>query len=110
MRYHNNIVVTGANSPYFETLLTLISSIHKNTFDFVDGIFVYDLGLSDTEILRLQSIEKVFIKEIPKNLRDQYPHINDPKKHFDKLFCLYDNVLHVECILVRSWCYVSKRH
>jgi len=90
MRYHNNIVVTGANSPYFETLLTLISSIHKNTFDFVDGIFVYDLGLSDTEILRLQSIEKVFIKEIPKNLRDQYPHINDPKKHFDKLFCLYD--------------------
>lgn len=92
MGYHNNIVITGANSPYFETLLTLISSIHKNTFDFIDGIFVYDLGLSVEERNRLLTLQKVYIKDIPQELREQYPDINYPKKHFDKLFCLYDSL------------------
>jgi len=47
---YKNIIITGANSPYFESLLTLISSVHKDSFELVDMIMVYNFGLDNTEI------------------------------------------------------------
>ena len=61
MKMYNNIVITGANSPYFESLLTLINSIHKDSFELVDMIVVYDFGLDQTEINRLKSLKKIMI-------------------------------------------------
>ena len=58
MKMYTNIVITGANSPYFESLLTLINSIHKDSFELVDMIVVYDFGLDQTEINRLKSLKK----------------------------------------------------
>ena len=44
---YRNIVITAANDLYFESLKTLISSIHQHSFDTVDQIFVYDLNLDE---------------------------------------------------------------
>ena len=69
MKMYNNIVITGANSPYFESLLTLINSIHKDSFDLVDMIVVYDFGLDQTEINRLKSLKKVLVLDIVKDFQ-----------------------------------------
>ena len=59
----NNLLVTASNSRYFDSLLTLISSIHKTSFDLVDKILVYDLGLSTNEIEKLHTLKNVEIKK-----------------------------------------------
>ena len=43
------VLVTATNSPYYESLLTLISGVHKFSVDIVDKIFVYNLGLDESE-------------------------------------------------------------
>ena len=69
MKMYNNIVITGANSPYFESLLTLINSIHKDSFDLVDMIVVYDFGLDQTALIWFQPDGKYI------NIIDEY--VND---------------------------------
>ena len=54
-----NIIITATNSLYFDSLLTLISSIHEFSFDIVDEIIVFDLGLKIEELNKLKKIEKV---------------------------------------------------
>jgi len=88
---YKNILITGANSPYYESLLTLISTIHETSFDVVDQIIVYDFGLDTSEIDRLKSLQKVQVKEIDKN----FPIYNTissikTKCHFLKMFTLFD--------------------
>jgi len=90
---HNNIVITGANSPYFESLLTLISSIHKDSLHLVDAIFVCDFGLDASEISRLKNLKKVFLVDANKN-SDFYKNISSIKTkcHFLKMESLYDSI------------------
>ena len=66
---YNNILITGANSIYFESLLTLISTVHKDSFELVDMIVVYDFGLDQTEINRLKSLKKIMIVDIVKDFQ-----------------------------------------
>ena len=42
MKMYNNILVTATNSPYYSSLLTLISNVHKDSLEVVDRIFVFN--------------------------------------------------------------------
>ena len=93
MKMYNNIVITGANSPYFESLLTLINSIHKDSFELVDMIVVYDFGLDQTEINRLKSLKKIMIVDIVKDFQI-YEGISSIKTkcHFLKMYTLFHSM------------------
>jgi len=97
---YKNIVITGANSPYFESLLTLISSVHKDSFELVDMIMVYNFGLDNTEIEKLKSLKKVKIVEVPKEY-PVYTLISSVKIkcYFLKMYSLFDAVNYSENIL-----------
>lgn len=91
MKAYNNIIVTGANSQYFDSLLTLISSIHKDSFEIIDKIFVYDFGLQSNEIQRLGELEKVEYVELDKNMSiSSTISTIKTKCHFWKIFACYD--------------------
>ncbi|HBF34973.1 TPA: hypothetical protein DDW35_10475 [Candidatus Sumerlaeota bacterium] len=60
---HQRIIVTGANSCYFGSLMTLIGSLFKNKTTF-DRIFVYNLGLSFLERWILKGIPCVSLREV----------------------------------------------
>ena len=64
---YKNILVTATNSPYYESLLTLISGVHKDSLEIVDKIFVYNLGLDINEIKTLNSLKNVEVLEFPEN-------------------------------------------
>jgi hypothetical protein len=61
---------TGANSPYFPHLMNLIGSIHKNNFESLKEIMVFDLGLTSQEREHLLRIKKVVIRDIVKTHPD----------------------------------------
>jgi len=90
---YNNIIITGANSPYFESLLTLISTIHRDSFEVVDHIFVYDFGLTPQEIYQLSMLKKTSTISIKKNfsILDRISTVKT-KCHFLKMFALYDSM------------------
>jgi hypothetical protein len=91
---HKNIIITGANSLYFQTLLTLIASTHRHNYDLVDAILVYDFGLSTDEISTLTNLKKVQVVSlegfISENL-DFYNSFSSPKTrcHMLKMYALY---------------------
>jgi hypothetical protein len=90
---YNNIVITGANSPYYQSLLTLISSIHKDSFELVDMIVVYDFGLEPLEREQLNTLEKVLVIDIVKD----FPFYNNistikTKCHFLKMYTLHHSL------------------
>ena len=60
---YKNILVTATNSPYYDSLLTLISGIHEHSVNIVDKIFVYNLGLDTNEIKTLNSLKNVEVLE-----------------------------------------------
>lgn len=87
---YNNIVITAANSLYFDTLVTLIASIHRTSYNTVDRIIIYDLGLNDDEIFIINSYDKCEV--ISFNLILPILPFDDyllPKGHAYKCFCLY---------------------
>ena len=89
---YKNIIITGANSPYMEGLLTLISSIHKHSFDLIDCIVVFDFGLNNDDILRLSNLSKVRIMDIRDEVKNDflvYETFSSVKTlcHFLKMYC-----------------------
>lgn len=90
---YKNIVITGANSPYFESLLTLISSIHKDSLEIIDMILVYDFGLHTTEIEKLESLKNVEVIKITTKFPtfDQISSIKI-KCHFLKMYSLNNSI------------------
>lgn len=90
---YKNIVITGANSPYFESLLTLISSIHKDSLEIIDMILVYDFGLHTTEIEKLESLKNVEVIKITTESPtfDQISSIKI-KCHFLKMYSLNNSI------------------
>ncbi|MDW8801313.1 DUF1647 domain-containing protein [Clostridium sp. A1-XYC3] len=65
-----NVLATACNSAYFNACLTLIASIHRLSFNDVDKILVYNLGLTEDEKEQLNSLQKVQVMEF--NLDDSY--------------------------------------
>jgi hypothetical protein len=96
-----NIVITACNSRgpfnnrnYFTGVMTLISSIHQYSFDVCDGIYVYNLGLRDSEKNTLNRIRKVQVEEYPNYLSDEkytYKEYMDPRYHGYKCFSMFSS-------------------
>lgn len=85
---YKNVIITATNSPYFDSLLTMISSVHKFGFDLVDRIVVFDIGLSEAEIKKLESLSKVEIYEFSKLEIEQHDEFIVGKSHVYKNYCL----------------------
>jgi hypothetical protein len=88
-----NIVLTSANAKYFPSLLLLIQSILTISYDTVDEILIYDLGLEpwQTDIIRRMS--KVGIFSYPTE-RPQDPRMarfkpDDPSTYFFKVYAFH---------------------
>jgi len=81
-------IVTSANSIYYFSLLTLISSIHKHSLNLVDKIIVFNLGLSIEEIKTLKRIKKVQVVEYPTNASELHSKFFQPKQFIFKPFCI----------------------
>ena len=88
---YNNILVTATNSAYYESLLTLISGVHQYSFDIVDKIFVYNLGLDVNEIKTLNSLKNVEVLEFPENSTELHPKFMEPKSYVYKIYCMYNS-------------------
>jgi hypothetical protein len=88
---YKNILVTATNSPYYESLLTLISGVHKHSLNVVDKIFVYNLGLDINEIKTLNSLKNVEVLEFPENLTLIHPKFMEPKSYVYKIYCMYNS-------------------
>jgi len=52
---------TAANAEYFRPLLNLIGSIHKQHFNVLGEIAIFDLGLEEEQLQLLKTIEKVAV-------------------------------------------------
>lgn len=94
-----NLVVTATNSPYFESLLTLISSVHEHSFNIVDEILVFDLGLTNDELEKLKKIQKVTVVNFTAEEKNSHPHFMSPKWHVYKLTCLKNTMSLAENVL-----------
>lgn len=86
-----NIIVTAANALYFETLKTLVASIHRTSHDIVDEIVVYDLGLAQEEIKFIESWDKCRVEDLNSKF-DTLPFDDYllPKGHAYKCYCMVD--------------------
>ena len=79
---HENIIITAANDKFHHSLLTLIASIHRNSFELIDKIYVFNLGLSKNVIKEI-SRKKVEVVNLPE-------HVNkNPKDYAFKCFGNY---------------------
>lgn len=88
---YNNIIVTATNSPYFESLLTLINGVHEYSINIIDRIFVYNLGLTPDEVRILNLLKKVEVLEFPHNSSELHPKFLEPKSYIYKIFCMYNS-------------------
>jgi lipopolysaccharide biosynthesis glycosyltransferase len=80
---YKNIVITAANAAYENSAKTLVSSIHKHSFDDVDQIYVFDLGLSKQERKSLNGCKKTTVVDFPDNVDCT------PKQHVYKCYALH---------------------
>lgn len=69
------IVITACNDLYFNACLTLVASIHKTSFNVVNTIYIYNLGLSNNNIKKLNNLKKVEVKFF-EDLKQKYPKID----------------------------------
>lgn len=85
-----NVLVTACDSLYFSACLTLIASIHRLSFDDVDKILVYNLGLTEDEKKHLNRLEKV--QTIDFKLDESFfPEYLTPKQHAWKAYVMKDS-------------------
>lgn len=83
-------IATAANSLYFDTLLTLIASIHRNDArKLVHTIIVYDLGLNEVQKNTIGKLHNVVVKTIPAHLL-VFPEAATPKQYAWKAVCILD--------------------
>ena len=64
------VITTAADSKYFSQLMCLIGSLHKSNFDSLTQIYVYNLGLSDSERSAINNLQKVTLREVEKTNPD----------------------------------------
>ncbi|MBT9595628.1 MAG: hypothetical protein IV094_06575 [Vitreoscilla sp.] len=88
-----NIVLTSANAKYFPSLLLLIQSIFTISYDTVDEILVYDLGLEAWQSDIIRRMSKVGIFSYPTG-RPQDPRLDrfkpdDPSTYFFKVYAFH---------------------
>lgn len=89
MNIYDNILVTATNSLYYNSVLTLINSLHETTLGTIDQIYVYNLGLNATEISHLNKIKKVTVVEFPEKDKLLHPKFLEPKSYVYKIYCMH---------------------
>ncbi len=72
--YQGNYYCTCADERFFSRLVNLIGSIHAVDFDDLVEIAVFDLGLTQDQVKRLKSMQKVNVYEIEKVHPDILKH------------------------------------
>lgn len=87
-----NVVVTSADRKYYESLLTLLSSLYETSNDVVDKIFIYDFGLDPEERKRLLRLEKVEVLDYPADCSSIHPKFMDKRSFVFKLYCLHQMI------------------
>ncbi len=102
------VFCTVSDDKHFPLLLNLIGSVHKNNFNELKEIMVFDLGLSKENKNTLSKIEKVSLNEIEKTNPYILKDIQTDKQRFVKgLFSWkpviikqaldkYDNILYLD--------------
>ncbi len=85
---YNNTISTTANSKFFYSLKTLVASIHRNSSNFVDQIFIYDLGLTTGERNEASSWYKCTILDYPSSVD------TDPESRAFKCYVISDAKSH----------------
>lgn len=89
MQTYKNVLITTANSAYYESLLTLINGVHVYGLDCVEQIYVFNLGLDENEIITLNSLKLVTVVEYTWEFVLSHPDSLLPKGHMYKLYCLH---------------------
>jgi GT2 family glycosyltransferase len=73
------VVITSFDSGYFRQGLNLIAALHRTSLSSFDKILVYPLGLSEFERARLSSLEKVTVRDYPKETERFFEEYLHPK-------------------------------
>lgn len=87
---YNKIIITATNDKFFDSLMVLISSIHKYSFNIVDQIFVYNIGLSEEHIDILLTIKKITVLNFSEEAKNSHIKFMEPKQFVYKAYCLND--------------------
>ncbi len=94
------ILITACNHLFFKSCLTLISSIHQHSFNTVNEIYVYDIGLNNEERQKIMNLEKVTLIMVNKL---KYHHINwilsNINNYAWKPLCIFDAQKYGDLIL-----------
>jgi len=71
------------------------------SFDVIDEIFVYNLGMDNDTISCLNTIKKVKVKEFPEEIKDIYEgkKYMQPKQYAWKMFCILDGSKYAQNVL-----------
>lgn len=86
----SRILVMSFNSKFFKAGISLISSIHRHSFDTVDEMVIYDLGLTAREIRYLNRCEKVRVTLYPDLVKTFFPGFMEPGNFAWKPFVIKD--------------------
>ena len=92
----------NGNENYSLSGITQVESILRFSYDIIDAIIIYNLGLSDGTIKFLNSYPKVIVEEIPNEYKKKYPHIMYPKHYAWKYLVADlgseygDNILYID--------------
>jgi hypothetical protein len=84
------ILVMSFNHKYYNAGLTLIASIHRYSYDTVDEIVIYDLGLTAREIRYLNLCQKVRVVAYPEVVKSFFPGFMKPGNFAWKPFVIKD--------------------
>jgi hypothetical protein len=84
------ILVMSFNSKFFKAGISLIASIHRHSFDTVDEIVIYDLGLTAREIRYLNRCQKVRVTSYPDLVKTFFPGFMQPGNFAWKPFVIKD--------------------
>ena len=79
-----NAVVTACNRKYFKGYLTLIALLCKHSYNYVDVIYVFDLGLTEDEqrvwlnLDKVEFIPMIEILQYARDIRDRFREFLTP--------------------------------
>ena len=74
-------ILTVCNEPYADGAKTLVASIHRTSFDLVDEIVLYDLGISEAKRREFEQMEKVTVRDFPSAAYQVYRGYMTPANH-----------------------------
>jgi hypothetical protein len=75
------VIVTGASSRFYMSLLTLLASVQRRRPGSLGGVVVWDLGLRPRQRTVVRSFPGVELRALPRRARWPYDDWGDPANH-----------------------------